>query len=341
MIVVERLAAPDAAYVELLDKTVFGNRGLAFRRTNWPDVIARWQRLGAAFLAAREGDRTVGTYALVPHRVELAGQDVTAWYRAALSVAPDTRGKGVGAQMAAEVKRRFVDEAAGPVVCYGIVERDNEPSQRVQIGVGYAPIAACVALPVGTLRPRTCEGFGPIEPSDAASVAEKLAERWSGHVLGTDFRGSLYPEDTRVLREGGRVVAALTGRLTSVDIAAMPGLRGGLLRAASPLLRQLSPLFAMRPNRHLVLANLWWESPEALARLVNAALHEQGVAHGIVFVDDRSPHGALLREALRGPVHKLVPAPALDVWAGWKGLSDEAIRALSDRPHAFAPGDAA
>ncbi len=341
MITVERLQAPDAAYVELLDKTVFGNRGLAFRRTNWPDVVARWQRLGGAFLVARDGDRTVGTYALVPHPIQLAGQDVTAWYRAALSVAPDTRGQGVGAQLAAEVKRLFVDEAEGPVVCYGIVERDNEPSQRVQIGVGYAPIAACVALPVGSLRPRGCEGFGPLEASEVDHVAGLLAERWSGHVLGTDFRGSLSPDDTRVLRVDGRIVASLTGRLTSVDITAMPGVRGGLLRAASPLLRQLTPLFATRPNRHLVLANLWWETPEALARLVSAALHEHRVAHGIVFTDYRSPLRPVFRDGLRGPVHKLVPAPALDVWAGWKGLTDEAIRALSDLPHAFAPGDAA
>lgn len=336
-----RLPEPDAAYVELLDKTVFGNRGLTFRRTNWPDVVARWQRLGAAFLVARDGERTVGTYALVPHQVKLAGQDVRTWYRAALSVAPDARGKGVGAQLAAAVKRQFVDEADGPVVCYGVVERDNEPSQRVQIGVGYAPMAACTALPVGTLRPATCDGFGSITAAEVPSLAALLEERWAGHVLGDDFAGSLYLEDTRVLREGGRIVASLTGRLTSVDITAMPGLRGGLLRASSPFLRHLSPLFATRPNRHLALANLWWDSPEALTRLVGAALHERGVAHGIVFVDERSPHGALFREALRGPVHKLVPAPRLDVWAGWKGLTDEAIRALSDLPHAFAPGDAA
>ena len=328
--IIERLSAPDAAYVELLDATVFGNRGLTFRRTNWPDVVERWQRLGAAFLVAKDGARTVGTYALVPHRARLAGQDVTTWYRAALSVSPDARGQGVGAQLAAEVKRQFVDEADGPVVCYGVVERDNEPSQRVQIGVGYAPIASCTALPVGALRPAACEGVGRLAPGDAHRIADLLAERWSGHVLGDDFLGSLYEADTRVLREGGRVVASLTGRLTSVDIIAMPGLRGGLLRASSPLLRHVSPLFATRPNRHLVLANLWWDSPEALVRLVGAALHEHGVAHGVVFVD-----------GLRGPVHKLVPAPKLDVWAGWKGLTDEAIRALSDHPHAFAPGDAA
>lgn len=340
---VVRLAAADEPFQAVLAGTQFGGTGLRYVRTNFPDVLARWQQAGAAFLALRKGDRTVGTFVLVPHDVAIDGSPVRAWYRTALAIAPEAQGNRLGHTLTSAARRAFLAETSGPVVLYGFVDRDNQRSLGLQTRLGYAQIASFEALTLGWLRPRPIDGIGPLAPSERDGVLAALTARWGGAILGDDWAAGLRPDEHLVLRRGGEPVAGVQIRPTVMDIVHLGGLDGRILTAVAPTMQAFSPFFALRPNRHLWLGYPWWrgDDPGPLLELIEGALHEHRVSQGIMYLDPRSSTYAALKAAGLGIVNRLSPSPVMRVMAGWNGVPDSVIKALSERPIVYSPLDAA
>lgn len=337
------MAAADEPFQRVLADTRFGGTGLRYVRTNVPDVVARWQQAGAAFLALRDGDRTVGTFVLVPHEVTIAGLRLRTWYRTGLAIAGDAQGRRLGHALTAAVKQAFLDDADGPVLLYGFVDHHNQRSLGLQTRLGYVPISSFEVVPIGWLRPRAIPGIGPLAPSERDAAIAALAFRWSGAILGDDWSASLRADEHIVLRRGGEAVAGVQIRMTEMDVVHVGGLHGRVLMAAAPALQSLSPFFALHPNRHLWLGHPWWrgDDPQPLLELIEGVLHDHHVSQGVMYLDPRCGAYSALKAAGLGIVNRLSPTPTMHVMAGWKRIPDDVVQALRERPIVYSPSDAA
>lgn len=324
------------AYAELLEETVWGTEGLRYLDHGVAEVLRTLPDCRSACLW--RGEDLVGAYALGFKCLELGGQPLRAVHRMFLTVRPDSGGKGYGRLLVEQVKRRFLDEAEGPVMLYGYIEDANTRSRAISERVGYQQLGSFESTLASRISPHDSPQVRPL--GDDPRLIALLLDLYRDHGL-VDLPTSLDPTRTWVLERGGELLAAaqVEERRWTVQ-----SLFGGVSDALLWLLPRLPLSKRLFPGSgagrgaafpYLGLGNLYVAEGQGAAfmQLVEALMHRRGVHAAMWFTGLDCPVGARIKAAGGlGMLSPLGSGSQAHVMAGFHGVAAEQIEELRRRP---------
>ena len=324
-----------ADFATLIAETVWGTDGLRYRSFGLEEEFDRIPQLYT--LELREAGRLVGCYALADKTVRIGDERLRAVHRMFLAVEASRLRAGYGRLLVEQTRRHFLDGSSGPLMLYGYIEADNSRSLKLAEAIGYRRLGSFESMIFNRFRPRDDAAVRPL-PDLSAAVSEQVAATLEGHYgrFGlNDLDQSVDPTHYWVLREGERVVAGVQAQRKRWRLVDLGGFGGRFLLAAlrrTPVVRRALPDGELR---FLALSNAFCDAgaENALWRLVEGLLARQGVTVAMLLLDPRAPlHGALRRYGKRGLLsHFGVDAP-VHVMAGFAGVGEPLVTALSERP---------
>ncbi len=323
---ISRHAVPPPGWVELLSGVVWGTGAVRYAIRDVERCVAGFA--GSHFLAARQGEKLVGTYLLAPRHVHVGEFTARALYRTLLAVHPRVAGAGLGEILVREARRWMLARASGPFLTYGFVEAENVASLAVTSRSGHERWGTFVAAPFTRWRPRDDSRVEQVRP-DASPVA---GEADPGHVAFTATVA--VPAARFALHERGVTVAAVSEIEHRWALHGLGGVSGFVARSLLPRLpglrRYLDPddlRFAFFGSATVAPGH-----DHALARVIEAVLARWRLHAGMIYLDPRGrPHAALARSGL-GLVHGLGVRPRVHMVGSSSGLPPEVVAALRGWP---------
>ena len=256
------------------------------------------------------------------------------------ATAPELRGRGLAGLTAARLRAWCEAELDRPGFAFAYVEAETALSLLISDDIGHALEAELPLSLFARLRPRRDARVEPAAEADRAELLQRLDALHSDHEFA-DFEESLTPADCLVLRDGGRIAAAVQTELLRWSVVSLPGVAGGgllrLMRALPAGLRPLDPADLRVVRFGAVLAEPGDEA--ALSTLMEDALARHEARLGLLMMDRRSPVlGRVLAQGRRGALACLLRGSAR-LRADFVGVSEEDLARLRSRPALVSPAD--
>jgi hypothetical protein len=324
-------------FVELLERTIWGTRGLRYRGFGFDHSLDRIPDFRTIRLWV-EG-QMVGAYGLSFKTVYIGQTSLQAYHRMFLAIEGGHRGRGLGRLLAEHTRRHFLLEAKEPVVLYGYIEDTNSRSLSISHKVGYRSIGTFTSTLFSRLRPRDRPDVSKLD--DVPGMRALLMDQYRDHAL-VDLHDSLLPDEYWVLTRHGDVIAGVQASPRKWSLDALPGLSGWLLLRSLPRVPVLRRLLRNRHFDYCSMANLYVkEGHEAdFFILCEAVLARLNQVAAMAFGDNTCPvfnrlkgagsFGALASMGLESQVH---------VMTGSRHVSDSVVAEAHRRPLLISPLD--
>jgi hypothetical protein len=336
---VVRLARePSPQVIRLLERTVWGGRGLLYRIRG---IDAKLRRLSDPHVFSVEVEGRLAAICILNRKTALVlGAEYDAFHFVMVATDEAERGKGLANLLGTQIRRFCEDAFREPGVGYGYIEASTEYSLRLSDRIGHT-VERFVPLTVfSRFFPRDDPDVRPLLESEAEGVRERLYALYEGHSL-LDFDTSLRPEDYFVLSRDGRIVAGAQAEILHWSVVRMPGLVGRFIVGGLPHIPGLRNLFNVRNLYFLRFGNLFVRPGDEaqLATLLEALLARNGLRLGLILMDQQSPvfegirafgKFGLLNAALRGTTK---------VVADFRGVTEDEIAEIRSRPVLVSAGD--
>jgi GNAT superfamily N-acetyltransferase len=325
-----------AELVDLARRTVWGTEGLLYRVheieqeiDSGPDPLS--------LLLHRQG-KLVGILLLMRKSVEIGDTRLPVLYGTAIAVAPEYVAQGYGRLIAEQTKRRFLDEAPGPLMFYGYIESENARSLGLARAMGYESVGTFAALVVSRISPSDDPAVEPLD--DEEGMLQRLVETYGQHAL-LDFDLSYRPADFWVLRRANEIVAGVQVKVKCWTVIRAGGLPSFLLRAMPwlPLTRRLLKRGQVFP--FLSLGHLYSREGHEndLFCLVEALMKRRGVHAAVAYGDVACPVMSRLRGGRVGLLGRLGVDARAEVMAGFSHVPDDLQQEIRRRPLLISPID--
>lgn len=327
-----------AEAVALLEATVWGGGGLRYRLLGLPEKLARLR--DPCFAVLERAGRVESVMVLDRCVKRVGGREADAVHFAMAATVPDLRGEGLAGRVAAELRRWCEAELRRPGFAFAYVESTTEVSLRISDAIGHALERELALVLVSRLRPRPDPRVGPMAEAERAEVVARLDALHAGSEFA-DFDRSLRAGETLVLRDAGRIAAAITAEPIRWKLEALPGAWGALALGLLPRLprsrRPLDPenLHAVRFAAPLVEPG----REAALVGLLETALAREGAKIGLLMMDAESEAlGRIRAHGRLGPLSVALKGSA-KLRADFVGLSEAEIAEIAARPALVSPAD--
>ncbi len=329
-------APPEA--VDLLAATVWGGGRVRYRLL---DVEAKLARLRDPRFALLEKDGALASvFVLDRCRKRALGRTLDGVHFVMAATVPALRGQGLAALVAERLRGWCEATLPRPGFGFAYVEADTEISLRISENVGHALEADLPLVVFSRLLPRASPTVGTARSDEFEEVVDRLTALYADHEL-SDSETALRPAETLVVREGGRIRAAVAAEAMRWRVEELPGAAGRALMRAAPMLpRALRPLdledlHAVRFGAPLVEPGC----EAALVTVMEAALARAQARIGLLMMDGRSP--VLKRILAYGRLGALsrVLKGAAKLRMDFAGLSEDEITVLRSRPLLVSPAD--
>jgi GNAT superfamily N-acetyltransferase len=330
-LVIERSGACNAAFVELLARTVWGSGGVQY---TMPGIAETLQNLKAPhFLSLKERGDLAAVLTVIPKKVLLGGKMYPACYSYALAVAPHLRRRGYGALLSGQALRYGLGLLGEKGIYYGYVEADNTNSLKTLEKVGRRAIGQFQILAVSRVLPKDDARLEQPAATEKDRIVRLLTGQYADHAL-LDFEQSVKWENYHLIREGKEIAAGLQCQRGHLTIKYLPGPGGVILSKVLPYIPILGNLFPDRNYRFLTFGNIYAaRGREAeIFTLMEALLARNRLHFGMIYLDRRSPMYQRLKAAGKfGVLHKLIDVP-VQVMAFLKGFTAEETAAIRQQP---------
>ncbi len=330
-LVIERSGACNAAFAELLARTVWGSGGV---RYTMPGIAETLQNLKEPhFLSLKEKGDLAAVLTVIPKKVLLGGQNYPACYSYALAVEPNRRRRGYGALLSEQALRFGLGLLGEKGVYYGYVEADNSNSLKTLEKVGRRAIGQFRILAVSRVLPKDDARLEPPAATEKGRLVRLLTEQYEDHAL-LDLEQSVKWEDYHLIREGKEIVAGLQCQRGHLSIKYLPGPGGVVLTKVLPYIPILRSLFPHRNFRFLNIGNIYADSGREaeIFTLMEALLARNRLHFGMIYLDPRSPiYQRLMAAGKFGALNKLINVP-VQVMAFLKGFTAAETAGIRRQP---------
>jgi L-amino acid N-acyltransferase YncA len=330
-LLIRRRGTYDAAFLALLDRTIWGSGGLTYSINNISEILNRIEH--PHFLALEKNGQLIGAVTLIHKTSRLGGKDFPAFYSYGLAIENTERGKGYGTLLSAQALNYGLNQLQERGIYYGYVEADNTRSLSTLQKVGRKSLGQYHSLVVSRLCLKDHGCVEKLEDSKRERLVQLLYEQYSHHSLA-DFEQSIKTEDYYVVMQRGEIIAGLQCERNHLTIKHLPGASGVLLLKILPRIpwvRQLLP----KGNYHfLTLGNIYAREGEErdLFNIIEAVLAKHQLNFGMIYLDQRSSiYQRLKRAGKFGIFHSLVTAP-VHVMAFLKGFTAHEIAEIHRQP---------
>lgn len=330
--------APTEAAVALLSRTVWGSRDTRYRILDIGDKLRLLRDPHVFELTA--GGRLASVCVLDRCEKQAAGRTLDAFHFAMAATDEAVAGEGLATVLLDRVKAFCVATLRPPGVGFAYIEASTDISLGLSDNLGHALEAELPLTLFTRLFPRADDAVGPARAEERAEMVARLDELYRGHAF-TDFSRSVDPARMLVLREGGRIRAAVRVERLRWSVTALPGLSGALLLRLLPLIPWVNRRLNPRDLGFLRFGDVLCEPGEeaALERLLETALARERAALGLMMFDARSPVLARLRKGVAmGPLRHVISGSA-KLRADFVGMEAAEIAEITALPVAVGAAD--
>ena len=330
-LLIRRRSTYDAAFLALLDRTIWGSGGLTYTINNMSEILNRIEH--PHFLALEENGKLIGALTLIQKTNRLGGKDYPAFYSYGLAIENTERGKGYGTLLAGQALNYGLSQLQERGIYYGYVEADNTRSLRTLQKVGRKSLGQYHSLVVSRLCPKDKGCVEKLEDSKRERLVQLLYEQYSNHSL-IDFEQSVKSEEYYVVMQGGEIIAGLQCERNHLTIKHLPGASGLFLLKILPRIPFVRQLFPNRNYHFLTLGNIYTRegNERDLFNLIEAVLAKHQLNFGMIYLDQRSPIYQRLKKAGKfGVFNALVTVP-VHVMAYLKGFTANEMAEIHRQP---------
>jgi len=330
-LLIQRRGTYDAAFLALLDRTIWGSGGLRYTINNMAEILNRIKH--PHFLALEKNGQLIGALTLIHKTNRLGGKDYPAFYSYGLAIENTEKGKGYGTLLSGQALDYGISQLQERGVYYGYVEAANTHSLRTLQKVGRKSLGQYHSLLVSRLGPKDQGCVEKLEDSKRERLVQLLYEQYSNHSL-TDFEQSIKTEDYYVVMQGGEIIAGLQCERNHLTIKHLPGASGVLLLKILPRIPCVRQLFPKGNYHFLTLGNIYAREGKErdLFNLIEAVLAKHQLNFGMIYLDRRSPiYQRLKRAGKFGIFHALVTVP-VHVMAYLKGFTAHETAEIHRQP---------
>jgi L-amino acid N-acyltransferase YncA len=318
-LLIRRRSTYDAAFLALLERTIWGSGGLTYTINNISGILNRIEH--PHFLALEKNGQIIGALTLIRKTNRLGGKDYPAFYSYGLAIENTEKGKGYGTLLSGQALDYGLSQLQERGVYYGYVEAANIRSLRTLQKVGRKSLGQYHSLLVSRLCPKDQGCVEKLEDSKRERLVQLLYEQYSNHSL-TDFEQSIKTADYYVVMQRGEIIAGLQCARNHLTIKHLPGASGVLLLKILPRIPCVRQLFPKGNYHFLTLGNIYAREGKErdLFNLIEAVLAKHQLNFGMIYLDRRSPiYQRLKRAGKFGVFHALVTVP-VHVMAYLKGF---------------------
>lgn len=330
-LLVRRRGAYDAAFLALLERTIWGSGGLRYTINNLPEILNRIEH--PHFLALEKNGQLIGALTLMHKTNRVRGKDYPAIYAYGLAIDTTERGKGYGTLLSGQALNYGLSRLQERGIYYGYVETANTRSLRTLQKVGRKSLGQYHSLLVSRLCPRDQGGVEKLDDSKRERLLQLLDEQYANHSL-TDFEQSIKTEDYYVVMKRGEIIAGLQCERNHLTIKHLPGVSGVLLLKILPHIPWVRRLFPQGNYHFLTLGNIYIRegNERDLFILIEAVLAKHQLNFGMVYLDRRSPIYQRLTQAGKfGVINALVTVP-VHVMAYLNGFTANEMAEIHRQP---------
>jgi len=336
--VVKLTREPSPQIIRLLERTVWGGRGLLYRIRG---IDAKLRRLSDPHVFSIEEEGRLAAVCILNRKTVLVlGTEYDAFHFVMVATEETERGKGLASLLGTHIRRFCEDVLREPGVGYGYIEASTEYSLRLSDRIGHTAEWFVPLTVFSRFFPRDDPGVRPVSESEAEGVRESLYALYEGHSL-LDFDTSLRPEEYFVLSRGNRIVAGAQAEVLHWSVVRMPGWTGRFIVGGLPHIPGLRNLLNVRDLLFLRFGNLFVRPGDEaqLVTLLEALLARNGLRIGLILLDQQSPvfegirafgKFGLMNAALRGKTK---------VVADFRGVTEDEIEAIRSWPILVSAGD--
>jgi len=328
---IRRRSTYDAAFLALLERTIWGSGGIRYTINNLAEILNRIQH--PHFLALEKNGQLIGALTLIHKTNRLGGKDYPAFYAYGLAIEAAERGKGYGTLLSGQALHYGLSRLQEQGIYYGYVEAANTRSLRTLHKVGRKSLGQFHSLLVSRLCPKDQGGVEQLEDSKRERLVQLLDEQYANHSL-TDFEQSIKTEDYYVVVHGGEIIAGLQCERNHLTIKHLPGASGVLLLTILPRIPCVRQLFPKGNYYFLTFGNIYIREGKErdLFTLIEAVLAKHHLNFGMIYLDRRSPIYQRLKTAGKfGVINALVTVP-VHVMAYLKGFTAKELAEIRRQP---------
>jgi hypothetical protein len=336
--VVKLAREPSPQVIRLLERTVWGGRGLLYEIRG---IDAKLRRLSDPHVFSVEAEGRLAAVCILNRKTALVlGAEYDAFHFVMVATDEAERSKGLANLLGTHIRRFCEDAFRGPGVGYGYIEASTEYSLRLSDRIGHT-VGRFVPLTVfSRFFPRDDPGVRPVSESEADGVRERLYALYEGHSL-LDFDTSLRPEEYFVLSREGRIVAGAQAEVLHWSVVRMPGLMGRFIVGGLPHIPGLRSLLNVKDFYFLRFGNLLVRPGDEaqLVTLLEALLARNGLRIGLILMDQQSPVFEGIRAFGKFGVMNAALRGTTKVVADFRGVTEDEIAAIRSRPVLVSAGD--
>jgi GNAT superfamily N-acetyltransferase len=330
-LLIRRNSAYDAAFLALLERTIWGSGGLRYTINNLSEILNRIRH--PHFLSLEKNGRLIGALTLIHKTNRLGAKDYPAFYAYGLAIEATERGKGYGTLLSGQALNYGLSRLQERGIYYGYVEAANTRSLRTLQKVGRKSLGQYHSLVVSRLCPKDLGGVEKLKGSQRGRLIQLLDEQYANHAL-TDFEQSIKTEDYYVVMQGGEIIAGLQCERNHLTIKHLPGAGGVLLLKILPRIPFFRRRFPRGNYHFLTLGNIYLREGKErdLSTLIEAVLAKHQFNFGMIYLDRSSPTYQRLKKAGKfGVVNAMVTVP-VHVMAYLKGFTANELAGIRRQP---------
>lgn len=330
-LVIRRSSTFNAAFVEFLERTVWGSGGVQYTMPGMAEVLNRLKK--PLFLSLTESGALVAVSTIIEKTTRLGGKDYPACYSYALAVAPAKRRHGYGALLAEQALRYCLSRMGEKGIFYGYVEADNTRSLKTIQKVGRRSVGQFHTLVISRLRPKDDARVEKPGETGRDQLVQLLTKQYENHAL-LDFDQSVNLEDYYIFRRGEEIVAGVQCARRHLTIRHLPGASGVILIKVLPYIPLLRSLLPDRNYHFLTFGNIYAGRGQEMEifTLMEALLARNQLNFGMIYLDKRSPAYQRLKTTGKfGVFNALIDVP-VQVMAYFKGFSEEEMASIRRQP---------
>lgn len=342
---------PAPAAVELLEETVWGTPGGAnYRHLTTRDKVTNLKN--GFWMTLRKGDKVFGTFAFCGRKGITGGKAYPSWYIRYFSMADFLR---IKEQPSGAKKRKsrpnpvrtvvqdFLAEPEGlqypglqndQSIFYAFVELTNDRSQQMCASMGFSPLRKFSTNTFTRVFPKSDPRVGEIKEAEIPQLLAETREFYKDYSFFHDDHLQA-PGDYFVLRENGKILAAVKAHRATWIVSHLPGFSGKIIVNAVPYIPLLNRVFNPKKFRFLAFEGIWYANgrEDLLNKLFESVLEQTGYYAALIWLDTDSPLQETLRKSCRlGLMDKLQEDVPADVIVRYHNVPEEEQKKFASNP---------
>jgi hypothetical protein len=337
-LVIKQTSEPSPDVVGLLERTVWGSRGLLYRIR---DVGSKLRRLSDPYVFSVEKNRTLAGVCILNRKSTLLlGARYDAFHFVMIATDDALKGQGLANLLSEHIRRFCEKELRAPGVAYAYIESTTDYSIRISERVGHAFESHVPLTIFSRFFPKDDRRVRRMQESEAQGISDSLFRLYENHGF-LDFENSLVPDEYYVLSHNGRVMAGAQAEVLHWSIVRMPGWIGSFIVNGLPRIPVLRRLLCAEDFYFLRFGNvLVRPGHEAeLIALLEALLARNKVRVSLILMDRRSPVYQRIKAFRKLGLMNSAFTGATKVVADFKGVAEEDIVLICDQPVVVSPLD--